>query len=282
MKKALAITLACVMAAGVLGGCSGKGGEKTTEGVTGGNSEAATEAEKGEKTESAASGEKTIIHYYDWVTMDTSIIDEFNAANPDIEVQYHAIPDNGSDKLTQLDILAMGGGEIDVMPGSDGEQMLRMKNGMYAPIDEFIEKDGIDMEKNFGGILSYASYDGVTYGYPIRSTIEGIWYKTCLTLLGSGIRTVPGHGMNIRKSQRSLPAVRAIPRFTERTPTPLTVSGLQLVMKSPRGIQKTENVISWQTDLEPLWSAEKNWMTWDTSFLSARLSLQRPIRVLRS
>lgn len=88
MKKALVITLACVMAAGVLGGCSGKGGEKTTEGVTGGNSEVATEAGKEEKTESAASGEKTIIHYYDWVTMDTSIIDEFNEANPDIEVQY--------------------------------------------------------------------------------------------------------------------------------------------------------------------------------------------------
>lgn len=35
MKKALAITLACVMAAGVLGGCSGKGGEKTTEGEQG-------------------------------------------------------------------------------------------------------------------------------------------------------------------------------------------------------------------------------------------------------
>ena len=178
MKKALTITLACVLAAGVLGGCSGKGGENMTEGVTGGNSEAAsTEAGKEEKAQSAASGEKTVIHYYDWVTMDSSIIDEFNAANPDIEVQYHAIPDNGSDKLTQLDILAMGGGEIDVMPGSDGEQMLRMKNGMYAPIDEFIEKDGIDMEKNFGGILSYASYDGVTYGYPIRSTIEGIWYN---------------------------------------------------------------------------------------------------------
>ena len=27
MKKALTITLACVLAAGVLGGCSGKGGE---------------------------------------------------------------------------------------------------------------------------------------------------------------------------------------------------------------------------------------------------------------
>ncbi len=36
MKKALTITLACVLAAGVLGGCSGKGGENMTEGVTGG------------------------------------------------------------------------------------------------------------------------------------------------------------------------------------------------------------------------------------------------------
>ena len=60
MKKALTITLACVLAAGVLGGCSGKGGENMTEGVTGGNSEAvSTEAGKEEKAQSAASGEKT-------------------------------------------------------------------------------------------------------------------------------------------------------------------------------------------------------------------------------
>lgn len=154
MKRALAITMTCMMAMGtansltsVLANADGK------------------------------NGEKTVIHYYDWAPMDMSIIDDFNATHDDIEVQYHAIPDNGSDKLTQLDILAMGGGEIDVMPGSDGEQMLRMKNGMYAPLDEFIEKDGIDMEANFGDILNYASYDGVTYGYPLRSTIEGIWYN---------------------------------------------------------------------------------------------------------
>lgn len=166
MKKALAVTFICAMAVSILGGCAGKGGEQAGGSETGKESAA-----------SEAKTEKTVIHYYDWAIMDTSIIDDFNAANPDIEVQYHAIPDNGSDKLTQLDILAMGGGEIDVMPGSDGEQMLRMKNGMYAPIDEFIEKDGISMKDNFGEILSYASYDGITYGYPIRSTIEGIWYN---------------------------------------------------------------------------------------------------------
>lgn len=132
----------------------------------------------GEKEASqAGSTGKTVIHFYDWAPTDLSIIEDFNRENPDIEVQFHAIPDNGGEKLVQLDILAMGGGDIDVMPGSDGEQMVRMKNGIYAPLDEFIERDGIDMEANFGDILDYATYNGVTYGYPFRSTIEGIWYN---------------------------------------------------------------------------------------------------------
>jgi len=167
MKKMLAVTLAWAMTVGALSGCSGTKTEATT-------AAAAAQTNQAEEDQTSA---PTVIHYYDWAIMDTTIIDDFNAANPDIEVQYHAIPDSGSDKLTQLDILAMGGGEIDVMPGSDGEQMLRMKNGMYAPIDDLIAKDGIDMEANFGDILSYATYNDVTYGYPIRSTIEGIWYN---------------------------------------------------------------------------------------------------------
>lgn len=130
-----------------------------------------------QESSAKASDKKTTIHFYDWAPTDTSIIDDFNKENPDIEVQFHAIPDNGSDKLVQLDILAMGGGEIDVMPGSDGEQMVRMKNGIYAPLDEFIKRDGIDMQASFGNILDYATYDGITYGYPLRATIEGIWYN---------------------------------------------------------------------------------------------------------
>ncbi len=182
MKKILAITLTVALAASTLYGCqgglAGEGGQ-TGNGGSNETSQANQKAGASDEgiEESASSGEKTVIHYYDWAPMDMTIIDDFNEANPDIEVKYHAIPDNGSDKLTQLDILAMGGGEIDVMPGSDGEQMLRMKNGMYAPLDEFIQQDGIDMTGNFGDILNYATYGGVTYGYPLRSTVEGIWYN---------------------------------------------------------------------------------------------------------
>ncbi len=176
MKKVFAVMLAGAMLASTLSGCAGKSAGEAKD-TTAAKPAAEGQEQAAEKTEAAEPAEKTVIHYYDWAVMDETIIDDFNAANPDIEVQYHAIPDNGADKLTQLDILAMGGGEIDVMPGSDGEQMLRMKNGMYAPIDEFIARDGIDMEANFGNILNYASYGGVTYGYPVRSTIEGIWYN---------------------------------------------------------------------------------------------------------
>lgn len=173
MKKVLTVALTCALGAGALVGCAPK--ETASAPAKAGTAESGSSATTAATT--APTGEKTVIHYYDWFKMDMSIIEDFNKANPDIEVQYHAIPDNGSDKLTQLDILAMGGGEIDVMPGSDGEQMLRMKNGMYAPLDDFIKRDGIDMAANFGDILSYASYNGVTYGYPLRSTVEGIWYN---------------------------------------------------------------------------------------------------------
>ncbi len=179
-KSVLRLIMAGVLSAVMLTGCGGKngdsdGGKSTTGGI---KEDSQKTAEVDQKTaEDAGSKSKVTINYYDWVNLDTSIIDDFNTANPDIEVVYHMIPDNGSDKLTQLDVLAMGGGEIDVMPGSDGEQMLRMKNKIYAPLDEFIEKDGIDMEANFGDILDYARYDGVYYGYPYRSTVEGIWYN---------------------------------------------------------------------------------------------------------
>ena len=76
-------------------------------------------------------------------------IDDFNAANPDIQVVAHSIPANG-ERLTKLDILAMSGGDMDVMPISDGDQFTRFESGMLAPLDDFIAKDGVDMDKSFG------------------------------------------------------------------------------------------------------------------------------------
>ena len=69
-------------------------------------------------------GDPVVINYYDWDIPDQKFIDDFNAANPDIQVVAHSIPANG-ERLTKLDILAMSGGDMDVMPISDGDQFTR-------------------------------------------------------------------------------------------------------------------------------------------------------------
>ena len=50
-------------------------------------------------------GDPVVINYYDWDIPDQKFIDDFNAANPDIQVVAHSIPANG-ERLTKLDILA--------------------------------------------------------------------------------------------------------------------------------------------------------------------------------
>ena len=39
---------------------------------------------------------------------------------------------------------------MDVMPISDGDQFTRFESGMLAPLDDFIAKNGVDMDKSFG------------------------------------------------------------------------------------------------------------------------------------
>lgn len=76
------------------------------------------------ETKAEAKGDPVVINYYDWDIPDQKFIDDFNAANPDIQVVAHSIPANG-ERLTKLDILAMSGGDMDVMPISDGDQFTR-------------------------------------------------------------------------------------------------------------------------------------------------------------
>ena len=158
MKKTIAWCLTLCLLLGILTGCSQN---QPSEG----------------SGQDAESGEKVVINIYDWdASFDTSIIDRFNEKYPDIKAVYNVVPDN-NDKMTKLDVLAMGGGEVDVMTLSDGDQFLRMQNGILAPVDEFIEADGMDMEELYGSHAEWAKYDGKYYGLPLRVSIEGVFYN---------------------------------------------------------------------------------------------------------
>ena len=106
MKKTVAF-LMCLSAAGLLAGCGAKTEATTAAADTTGAASTETKAE--------AKGDPVVINYYDWDIPDQKFIDDFNAANPDIQVVAHSIPANG-ERLTKLDILAMSGGDMDVMP----------------------------------------------------------------------------------------------------------------------------------------------------------------------
>lgn len=160
MKKSVCF-LMCLAASGLLAGCSG--GKTDPESQAAEGSQGSTE-------------EPVVINYYDWDIPDQKFIDDFNAANPDIQVVAHSIPANG-ERLTKLDILAMSGGDMDVMPISDGDQFTRFESGMLAPLDEYIERDGLDMEEAFGKYAIWGQSDGVYYGIPFRATQSGVYYN---------------------------------------------------------------------------------------------------------
>ena len=165
MKKSLAF-LMCLSAAGMLTAC---GGKTDTAQTTAGSTQAPAAGETTAEAKAETKGDPVVINYYDWDIPDQKFIDDFNAANPDIQVVAHSIPANG-ERLTKLDILAMSGSDMDVMPISDGDQFTRFESGMLASLDDFIAKDGIDMEKSFGKYAIWGQYDGKYYGIPFRAT----------------------------------------------------------------------------------------------------------------
>ena len=179
MKKTVAF-LMCLSAAGLLAGCGAKT-EATTAADTTGAASTETKAE--------TKGDPVVINYYDWDIPDQKFIDDFNAANPDIQVVAHSIPANG-ERLTKLDILAMSGGDMDVMPISDGDQFTRFESGMLAPLDDFIAKDGVDMDKSFGKYAIWGQYDGKYYGIPFRATQSVVYYNKDM-FEKAGITEVP-------------------------------------------------------------------------------------------
>jgi multiple sugar transport system substrate-binding protein len=129
----------------------------------------------GAKDQAGSTGRKVVLQYADWDKFDTTFIDKWNAAHPDIQVEFTAIPDNG-EKMTKVDILAMSG-DLDIMPMSDAEEFIRMKNGVLAPISDYITEAGIDMKRDFGAFEEWVRYNGVYYCLPLRASLQVVYYN---------------------------------------------------------------------------------------------------------
>ncbi len=122
-------------------------------------------------------GGKTVINYYEWDVPNLKFVEEFNAANPDIEVVVHTIPAN-AERATKLDILAMSGSDMDVMPIADGDQFIRFEKGLLAPLDSYIARDKLDIEDSFGKYAEWGKgSNDKYYGIPFRATQTMVYYN---------------------------------------------------------------------------------------------------------
>ena len=127
--------------------------------------------------EKTVSDKIVTINYYTWerTEQNNPVISEFTKENPNIRVNVQLVPDDANSAMEKLDIMALGGGDMDVWPLNS--QYFRMKKGMLRSIDDYIKRDGIDMEKSFGAAATNVTFDGKYYGLPFELIVPMIFYN---------------------------------------------------------------------------------------------------------
>lgn len=179
-KKWLAVIMTAAVLAGSLAGCGDSKG--TTGDDAAKTDDSSTEQEAGEeasdKGDSQDSGEVVTIKYVTWESKeeDSPIITQFEEEHPNIKVDVTVVPDSNN-TAESLDIIAMGGGEMDVWPFQSGGQFNRMQRGLLKDIGEYLDKDGVDMEEWFGTYAEWGQYDGNYYGMPNSASVGMVFYN---------------------------------------------------------------------------------------------------------
>jgi multiple sugar transport system substrate-binding protein len=114
--------------------------------TTGNNS--STGEKKGEKSDD-------VVHLKFWGAVPEEsgpqqAVDNWNAANPNIQVEYVRYVNDEAGN-TKLETSLLAGGEVDVFVNYRIDKLdKRIQAGMAEPLDQIIEEDGFNLEENFG------------------------------------------------------------------------------------------------------------------------------------
>jgi multiple sugar transport system substrate-binding protein len=173
MKKRLTATVMTVaMIAGCLSACGGNDSNtnsKTNAGTSGSETTANAAAD---------SDEVVTIKYVTWESKEENnpIIEQFEKEHSNIKVDVTVVPDSNN-TAESLDIIAMGGGEMDVWPFQSGGQFSRMQQGLLLDVSSYLERDGIDMDEWFGTYSEWGQYNGTYYGMPSTASVGMMFYN---------------------------------------------------------------------------------------------------------
>ncbi|MGH2534729.1 MAG: ABC transporter substrate-binding protein [Thermomicrobiales bacterium] len=119
----------------------------------------------------------TLTFWGDWSgegeTQIQAMVDAFNAAHPNIQVEYVV----QEDMITKFLTAATAGQTPDVMLWDRWRTALYAPKGVLAPIDEYLERDGIAREDFYGEALRELTWDDQLYGLPLTVDARALFYN---------------------------------------------------------------------------------------------------------
>ena len=175
-KRLAAILMAAAMTVSCFTGCGN--GAKNEEAAKGTDAAKTESTGAGDTAAETTSDDVVTIKYVTWESKeaDNPIIEQFEKEHPNIKVDVTVVPDSNN-TAESLDIIAMGGGEMDVWPFQSGGQFARMQQGLLLDISDYLSKDGIDMDEWFGSYSEWGQYNGTYYGLPSTASVGMMFYN---------------------------------------------------------------------------------------------------------
>lgn len=166
-KKAISVMLTAMLMAG----CFAAAGCGSSSSNADGDSASAG-------AEEASSGDVVTIKYVTTQSSDAEneLIAAFEEEYPNIKVDVTEVPDSNN-AMESLDIIAMGGGEMDVWTFTSGAQFSRMQQGLLVDLTDYIKEDGLDMEEWFGSYAEWGAYNGTYYALPSTASVGMVFYN---------------------------------------------------------------------------------------------------------
>lgn len=178
-KRALAVSMAVMMAAGILSGCAGQTGTDVSE-TSGAPAETQTTA--AESPETSGSPEATAITF--WHSMGgvngeaiDTLVEKFNKENTSgitVESQYQGSYDDAINKLKSAQIGSMG---ADLVQIYDIGTRFMIDSGWVVPMQELIDEDNWDLSQVEPNIAAYYTVNDSLYSMPFNSSTPILYYN---------------------------------------------------------------------------------------------------------
>lgn len=163
----MSVVLSAILAISMLAGCSG-----------GGSSSTASASGSASAPSSKTNTENVTIRFWDgnWNEETFKKIQElWTKEHPNITIEAEFLVDNGmSDKY----MLALQNGTAPDVVACALDWTTTFGNaGLLAPLDEFIEKDGVDINQYVPGAIAASTVDGKLCALPFRSETYTLYYN---------------------------------------------------------------------------------------------------------